>query len=220
MLSLPSPAMATDYLRPTVYGNLYDKYSATNLLHKYLVSRFLQSATRLVRYASPGTVLDVGCADGQLGDILATRAMCANVAYTGIDISDEHLQRARMLYRHRRYVLASADALPQGDKYDLVICCEVLEHICNPMLALAEMRRVCSGYLLLSVPLEPHWRVLNCLRLKYLRTYGNTPGHLQHYSRSAIRCAVKQHYDIVATASPFPWTMLLAKPRASTHGTD
>jgi hypothetical protein len=55
--------------------------------------------------------------------------------------------------------------------------------------------------------------VLNVLRGKYLAAWGNTPGHLQHFSRAAIRRLVASRFQIVAESHPLPWTMLLARRR-------
>jgi len=63
---------------------------------------------------------------------------------------------------------------------DLVIACEVLEHLDAPDQALSELQRVCRGQALVSVPNEPLWRMLNVARGKYWRSPGNTPGHLQN----------------------------------------
>ena len=40
-----------------------------------------------------------------------------------------------------------------------------------------------SRWLLVSVPREPLWRGLNLARGSYLRELGNTPGHLNHWSK-------------------------------------
>src|ERR1019366_1064258 len=73
-----------------------------------------------------------------------------------------------------------------GDEFELVAATEVLEHVPDPERVLAEMARVARGHLLVSVPHEPLWRVLNVARGAYLRELGNTPGHLNHWSRRAF----------------------------------
>jgi hypothetical protein len=96
-----------------------------------------------------------------------------------------------------------------------VVACEVFEHLERPAAAIHEVARVAADWLLLSVPWEPTWRLLNLARGKYVRRLGNTPGHLQNFSRRAIRQLVSQRFDIVAQRRPFPWTMLLARKRRS-----
>ena len=48
------------------------------------------------------------------------------------------------------------------------------------------MARVARRWLLVSVPHEPLWRALNVARGAYLRELGNTPGHLNHWTRAAF----------------------------------
>ncbi len=63
---------------------------------------------------------------------------------------------------------------------------EVLEHVPDPAAVLAEMFRVASRWVLVSVPREPLWRGLNMARGSYLRDFGNTPGHLNHWSKRSF----------------------------------
>ncbi len=72
------------------------------------------------------------------------------------------------------------------DEFELVAATEVLEHVDGPEQALAEMARVASAWLLVSVPHEPLWRALNMARGAYLRDFGNTPGHVNHWTARAF----------------------------------
>ena len=63
--------------------------------------------------------------------------------------------------------------------------------------------------LLVSVPHEPLWRALNVARGAYLRELGNTPGHLNHWTRRGFVTLLARHGEVVEIRSPFPWTMLL-----------
>ena len=70
--------------------------------------------------------------------------------------------------------------------FDLVIACEVLEHIMYPAKVLAEAKRLSRRYAIFSVPREPIWRVLNVARGRYLADLGNTPGHINHWSTQSF----------------------------------
>ena len=50
-------------------------------------------------------------------------------------------------------------------------------------------------------------------RGKYLSTLGNTPGHVQHWSRRAFARLVDRHFEVTAVHSPLPWTMVAARVR-------
>ena len=81
----------------------------------------------------------------------------------------------------------------------------------HPERTVAEMARVARRHLLVSVPHEPLWRMLNVARGAYVRELGNTPGHVNHWSRRGFAKLLGRHGEVVATRSPFPWTMLLVR---------
>jgi len=62
-----------------------------------------------------------------------------------------------------------------------------------------------------SVPREPLWRVLNLCRLRYLGAAGNTPGHLNHWSRPAFLAFLRSRFEVIAVRNPVPWTMALCR---------
>ena len=86
-----------------------------------------------------------------------------------------------------------------------------MEHLQSPEEALKVLQKVVDGYIILSVPQEPIWCALNLLRGKYISSFGNTPGHIQHWSRKKFIELVAQYFDIVEIKTPFPWTMILCK---------
>jgi len=196
-----------------VSGNVYDKYRTKNPLFRVLMGRFLVSCRELMAEAQPESVLEVGCGPGDLAESLFGSSPKAPF-YVGSDLSLLEARGARVSAPHRSFLAASAYRLPVADgAFDCVLACEVFEHLEEPEAALAEVARVARRYLLLSVPWEPVWRLLNVARGSYLKDFGNTPGHLQHFSRPAIRRLVARRFEVVAERRPFPWTMLLARQR-------
>ena len=81
----------------------------------------------------------------------------------------------------------------------------------DPEQTLAEMARVTREHLLVSVPREPLWRALNLARGAYVRDLGNTPGHVNHWSRRSFLRLLSRHGEVVEARSPFPWTMVLVR---------
>jgi hypothetical protein len=85
----------------------------------------------------------------------------------------------------------------------------VLEHVPEPEATLSEMARVARRHLLVSVPREPMWRMLNMARGAYVRDLGNTPGHLNHWSKVGFHSLLSRYGRVQEVRTPFPWTMLL-----------
>lgn len=113
------------------------------------------------------------------------------------------------LFQESVYELKYAD-----NQVDLIFLLEVLEHLDYPEKALEEIKRVSKKYLILGVPNEPLWRILNMCRLKYLKDFGNTPGHLNHYSRSSLVKLVEEKFGkVISVETPLPWILLVAEKR-------
>ena len=104
------------------------------------------------------------------------------------------------------------DLLPEEDHAELVICCEVLEHLEQPRQALRKLRDLAAPNYILSVPREPLWRAMNLARLRFISAWGNTPGHLNHWSQSGFaRFLESEGFLAERWRSPLPWTMVLGK---------
>jgi ubiquinone/menaquinone biosynthesis C-methylase UbiE len=197
----------------TVTGNTYDKYGSTNPVVQRLMAGFERTLDELWATASPRSVLDVGCGEGVLTHKWAQRLDDGRVV--GIDLDDPalHAQWATRRAPNLSYQVMKAERLPFADgEFELAAAIEVLEHVPDPEHTVAEMARVArGGHLLVSVPREPLWRALNMARGAYLRDLGNTPGHLNHWSRRRFVELLSRHGTVVEVRSPFPWTMLLAQ---------
>jgi SAM-dependent methyltransferase len=197
-------------------GNTYDKYGSSNPVVRRLMAGFQASLDELFDGASPASVLDIGCGEGVLTEKWARRLPESRVV--GIDL-DAPALRSEWEQRRRpnlEFRVQEASALPFGDgEFDLVCAIEVLEHLPDPESTLHEMARVARHRLLVSVPREPVWRLLNLARGFYWRSLGNTPGHLNHWSKSDFATLLTRYGAIEEARSPFPWTMLLVSPAPS-----
>ena len=196
----------------TVTGNTYDKYGSTNPVVRRLMAGFERSLDELLTEADPRSLLDVGCGEGVLTQQWAERLTGRRVV--GIDLDDPLIQAewAKRQAPNLEYRAMKAENLPFGDdEFDLASAIEVLEHVPDPEHTVAEMARVAQRWLLVSVPREPLWRGLNMARGAYLKDLGNTPGHLNHWSKRTFVALLSRHGKVVEARSPFPWTMLLVR---------
>lgn len=195
-------------------GNYYDKYRTRNPIARYLQNGFVGALTSLLDTIKFSTVQEFGCGEGHLASIIAARY---KATINASDASDEIIAKARREngdVANLTFAVKSIYQLdPAVDSADLIVCCEVMEHLERPSEALAGIARLDWNYLLLSVPHEPLWRVLNLARGKYIRDLGNTPGHVQHWTRRGFREFVSQHMTIKDMRTPTPWTMVLCEKK-------
>jgi 2-polyprenyl-3-methyl-5-hydroxy-6-metoxy-1,4-benzoquinol methylase len=193
-------------------GNTFDKYGSQNPVVKRLMSGFHTTLDALWGRSAPSSVLDVGCGEGVLTVQWAERLGDGRVV--GIDLDDPKL-RAEWARRERPNLEFRAEEATRlsfaDDEFDLAAAIEVLEHVPEPEATLAEMARVARGHLLVSVPREPLWRGLNMARGAYWRDLGNTPGHVNHWSKRGFVSLLSRYGTVEEARSPFPWTMLLVR---------
>jgi len=196
---------------PVPTGNTYDKYGSSNPVVKRLMANFEGTLEHLFRQANPASLLDVGCGEGVLTHQWAQR-MDGRVV--GIDLDDPqlHEQWKGRQSPNLEYMVMKAENLPFADnEFDVATAIEVLEHVPDPEHTVSEMARVASGHVLVSVPREPLWRGLNMARGAYLRDLGNTPGHVNHWSKRGFVQLLERYGTVEEARSPFPWTMLLVR---------
>jgi 2-polyprenyl-3-methyl-5-hydroxy-6-metoxy-1,4-benzoquinol methylase len=195
-----------------VTGNTYDKYGSSNPVVRRLMSGFESTLDELMGRARPGSLLDVGCGEGVLVHRWATEMPHARLV--GIDLEEESIQAGWAEHRapNLEYRTMPAEDLPFAEnEFELASAIEVLEHVPDPEHTLAEMARCAERHLLVSVPREPLWRMLNMARGAYLAQLGNTPGHLNHWSKRSFAKLLARYGELAEVRSPFPWTMVLVR---------
>lgn len=195
--------------------NFRDKYEKAGAIGGRLIERFYGAIGRLVAGLDPAprTAFEVGAGEGFSTQYLR-RLLPAGCALESSEHEAALVERARARNPGVPFEQQSVYALSRADaSADLVVCLEVLEHLDDPARGLAELARVAGRHLIVSVPNEPLWRVLNCARLKYLADLGNTPGHLQHWTPWAFERFVGTRLRVVRRVQSLPWTIVLAEPR-------
>jgi 2-polyprenyl-3-methyl-5-hydroxy-6-metoxy-1,4-benzoquinol methylase len=145
----------------------------------------------------PSRVLDLGCADGALGEQLRVHGH----EVTGVDL-EEHPGAAARLDRFVQADLETGIPAEVGDGYDVVLAADVLEHVRSPgaLLADAAARLAPGGSVATSVPNFAHWypRLRVALgRFDYDRRGILDRGHLRFFTRRSFERLVRaQHLTV------------------------
>lgn len=111
------------------------------------------SAAAVINAVIDGPVLEVGCGGGWLAEQLGERF---SVVGTDITLTGNYLS-------HRTHsfipVESNSSALPFRDAaFPTVVCTHTLEHVTDFQRSLSELRRVCSGRLIIVVPRQRAYR--------------------------------------------------------------
>lgn len=194
-----------------VVGNAFDKYGSCNPIVRWLMRGFEAALTDLVEKIKPMSIHEIGCGEGYW----TIRWREQGIAVRGSDFSDAVIDLARANAMERKlptslFKTCSIYNLdPAVDSANLVVCCEVLEHLERPEDGLRALQSIANPYLIISVPREPLWCLMNIARGKYLSGLGNTPGHIQHWSQLGFVRLVSIFFDVIEVHAPVPWTILL-----------
>lgn len=198
-----------------VVGNVFDKYESRNPLVRQIMRGFTHALAELVDKASPTDIHELGCGEGHWVLEWAQQGITAR----GSDFSEKVIAMARdnaisaQLDPVMFSVRSIYDIAPDTDSADLIVCSEVLEHLADPLAGLSSIQKVANRHVILTVPREPIWCALNMARGAYLRHWGNTPGHLHHWSTRQFIALAERHFDVVDVKTPLPWTLLLCRVR-------
>jgi 2-polyprenyl-3-methyl-5-hydroxy-6-metoxy-1,4-benzoquinol methylase len=103
-----------------------------------------------------GRLLDYGCGDGALLGLISK--VLSKWEFHGYDPSTKGVELARMKLAERnlRAEIESDSTRFRSESFDVVTCCEVLEHVEEPVALLSELRRICHphGQVILTTPIR------------------------------------------------------------------
>jgi 2-polyprenyl-3-methyl-5-hydroxy-6-metoxy-1,4-benzoquinol methylase len=193
-------------------GNVYDKYGTSNPVARRLMAGFMAQLDELVERTGATEAHEVGCGEGELAIRLARRGIRVRGTDAFPQVLDEARTRADAAGVEIDFEATPAEQLkPARHGAELIVCCEVLEHLEDPERALDVLAGLARPWLIASVPREPLWRGLNLARLSYVGELGNTPGHLNHWSKREFVRFLTRRFEVVEVRSPTPWTMVLCR---------
>jgi glycosyltransferase involved in cell wall biosynthesis len=134
----------------------------------------------------PSRILDVGCADGRLGELLR---LSGHTVF-GVDSIKQDGVEER-LDGFVESDLSHGLPLEAGEDYDVIVAADVLEHTVSPGEVLANLATALApgGVVLVSVPNFAHWypRIRTALgRFDYDRRGILDAGHLRFFTRASF----------------------------------
>lgn len=131
--------------------------------------RILKDVIRPLRFES---VLDVGCGEGSF--LAELQKEFPAVKLSGIDVSSSAIAAARELVPGGVFEVVDILGKPLNEKFDLVVCSEVLEHLSDDVAAIKNLRQMTSKYLLVSAPQGR------------MREFETDFGHVRNYERGEL----------------------------------
>ncbi|MET0385795.1 MAG: class I SAM-dependent methyltransferase [Polyangiales bacterium] len=195
------------------HGNK-QKHNSTNPIQRALIDHFLKRVADLVKARQPREILDVGCGEGYV--LKALRAAGVTCPMRGIDLSESAIADARINVPDAQFdVVDAAELLSRGERYDIVLMLEVLEHLPDPARVLSLVTGIAKRHAIVSVPWEPYFRGLNFLRGKHVFAFGNDPEHINHWGRRDFLSFVGEHFQVREAPQVFPWTLIAADTRTA-----
>jgi ubiquinone/menaquinone biosynthesis C-methylase UbiE len=118
------------------------------------------------------TVLDVGCGQGSFLEELQLEFPC--IRPYGIDMSSSAVELARKRVPSGRFCVLDISEKFLDEKWDLVLCSEVLEHIPDDLTVLQNLRKMTGKYLLISTPQGR------------MREFEKQVGHVRNYASGEL----------------------------------
>lgn len=165
------------------YDSYWERRARTNRLHTvdggHIPVR-LSEVLNLIPDIDGIRVLDIGCGEGTLGMMLKQRA---SVSSTGCDISGKSIELSAPYYdRVVQLDIETEDlkAAFQEERFDYIVCVELLEHIFYPDRALTKLKSLLAkdGHLIVSFPNIAWWKY----RLKLLSGHFPEESRLYHHA--------------------------------------
>lgn len=190
------------------------KFISKNPIVKKANEQFLLAIIELIKKTKAKKLLDCGCGEGVVLHSIAQNLK--NVEITGFDFNKNSVKLAQKNVPHAKIIEGSIYKIPYKENFtSLALCTEVLEHLEEPEKALVEIQKVTSRYAIISVPCEPFFRMANVLRLAYLSSLGNTPGHINNWTSTSFKSLLSKYFQVEKVAYPFPWMVFLVSIKLS-----
>lgn len=189
------------------------KYADRNPLQRLALGRFHDEAAAAIRALAPKSILDFGCGEALLVEKLAERGVDLT-GYVGVDLRAEAISDAKRRCPDLAFAEADIFSWPaDGRRFELVLASQVMEHLIEPRRNLQRLCSLALGRLLLTVPLEPWFQLLNLARGRDLARLGNHPEHVNRWSLDGFRDFVAAEAAVEKAWTVFPFIFVIARPK-------
>jgi len=189
---------------------LAEKYLKAKTIDKSLIDNFYRTIENILNEIGAESVLEIGCGPG-----FSTLYLSKFLKVRKFEASDVDFKMVKEARGRNPFININQESIYKlkraNDSFDLVVSLETLEHLEEPEKALKELKRVTRNYCLLSIPREPLWRFLNMMRGKYWKDLGNTPGHINHWSKGKFIDLLRKYFKIEKVKTPLPWLVVLVQ---------
>lgn len=188
------------------FYNLYHKknsdffkiISENNLTYFYILPIILL-AIKLLGQKRTIHGLDVGCGVGTLAFFLASKGVkmeAYDISSDAIKICKRYKSFSRI--KNIQFYCKNVESLSVRNKFDLIVCTEVIEHLQNESKFINKLNSICSkkGYLIISTP------SLNAplYKMGLLDNFDREVGHLRRYTdRRLIKLLKAGGFEIVVS---------------------
>jgi len=197
-------------------GNHFDKYSSKNFFVKIIMANYKKNLTNFVNKFDSKNFFDIGCGDGYWMNYYHQKGFLVS----GGDHSKKQLKIIKKKYNFNGYEIDiynsnfvyEMNKILKNEKINNILFNEVLEHLYKPNDILKKISELNFQKMIITVPNEPIWRILNILRLKYLKDFGNTPGHVNHFSKKKLlKTFYKNNLNVENILISQPFILVLIK---------
>ncbi len=197
------------------YSEIYkDKSTSYYRMHR----KKIETALSFLENIKAEKILDIGCGDGLIAEILAKRLSAKPY---GLEISKDAVLKAKKRGVEATVFDISEKKLPYNDNsFDVVFCGDIIEHIYDTESLLSNIRKILKpkGLLIATVPNIASWYNRGFLLIGWLPTwvesaskvYTGNPfmkegvGHIRAYTKKSLNELLKYFgfLDIQIKGSP------------------
>lgn len=170
--------------KEAIYVNPYDKHLdyRANLLD--IGPRFYMRTKHMFNFfpEHPQRIIDIGCGDGFFLKLLSQKGFLSD----GIDASAKAIELCKKRVGHSAGSITCCfiEEFKPKERYDLILCGEVLEHIENDQAFLEQINRLAAikSILILTVPLD----------MRLWSKADDDAGHFRRYTKLEIFAKLEQ----------------------------